>query len=412
MSEENLQAPTGAEIARLKDDLSWSEIDERFPAFRLEALRSRYRRWIRKRDNDAPEQRNEFCGVKAGDVIRALRREPQTLRELSQAVDRSEDTVSQVIEEMQAAGYGIERDERRVTLPSKPVVTFESPPLFPAGDTVEFNFGIASDTHGASHAEQVTALHDFVDTAYGEYNVRHILHAGDAFAGWGVYRGQQTEVYATSGEEQAEVVANNLPRKNGLAWYLLGGNHDYSFFRLAGLDVRRELALRGRDDITLLPYDEADVPLLPGIEARLWHPSGGIPYALSYRGQKGAEQIAQDELMQVVMGEKHAPTIRLVVIGHLHVMYLFDHGPMVVVGAGCFEGRNSYLKRKGLVPHIGGWIMRCRFVDGMLHRIEPVRIRYREIEDDWRAWWVKRQAKRGEVEVMEPIFSLGDGDNA
>lgn len=410
MSQDDLARPTGAEIAELRSQgLMWKRIGEQF-GLSAEAVRSRYRRWVKQENRLAPEQRAEFCGVPSGVVVRALRKKAHTLRELSLVVDRSEATVEQIVAEMMAAGYGIEREERRVTLPSKPAVAFESPPLFPVGEAVEVCFGIVSDTHGASHAEQVTALHDFVDVAYGEYDVRHMLHAGDAFAGWGVYRGQQAEVYATSGEEQAEAVANNLPCKEGLRWYLLGGNHDYSFYRLAGLDVRRELGRLGRDDVMLLSYDAEDVPLLPGIEARLWHPSGGIPYALSYRGQKGAEQIAQDELMQVVMGEKPKPTIRLVVIGHLHVMYLFDHGPMVVVGAGCFEGRNSYLKRKGLVPHIGGWIVRCRFVDGMLHRIEPVRIRYREMEEDWRAWWVKRQARREEVEVLEPIFSLGRGE--
>jgi predicted phosphodiesterase/biotin operon repressor len=399
-----------SQIVKLKKEgATWRQIADSL-GIKKEAARARYRRWCKTDGIVALEQSNEFYGIQSSVIVDLLRREPHTTREISQALDRSEETVERIIAAMIAAGYGIERDERRIILPSKPSVPPKTESLFPVGETVDVCFGVVSDTHAASNAEQVTALHDFVDVAYNEYGVKDILHAGDAFAGWGVYRGQQTEIYAAKGEEQAEVVANNLPKKSGLRWYLLGGNHDYSFFRLAGLDARKYLASNGRDDITLLPYDEADVPILPGIDARMRHPSGGIPYALSYRGQKGAEQIAQDELMRVVMGEKPTPTIRLVIIGHLHVMYMFDHGPIVVLGAGCFEGRNSYLKRKGLVPHIGGWILRCRFVDEMLHRIDMVRIRYREIEDDWRSWWVKRQAKREDIEIMEPIFSLREAN--
>jgi len=106
------------------------------------------------------------------------------------------------------------------------------------------------------------------------------------------------------------------------------------------------------------------------------------------------------------MGEKPKPTIRLLLIGHFHVCFLFDQGPITVLGTMCFEGQNSYLKRKGLIPYVGGWIVRCRFVDGFLHRLTPVRIRYREIEDDWRGWWSQRQAREREIEVFEPIFSL------
>jgi len=76
----------------------------------------------------------------------------------------------------------------------------------------------------------------------------------------------------------------------------------------------------------------------------------------------------------------------------------------------CFEGQTGYLQRKGLTPYIGGWIAQCRFVDGFLHRLTPIRIRYREIEQDWRPWWAKRQAVGREITAMEPIFSLPEDE--
>jgi predicted phosphodiesterase len=384
--------------------LNWRQVVEH-TGLTLAKCRHRVRKHVEnlKIRGDVRKERS-FCGIPASALVNALRRGPLSYQQLSAVFDRSEVTMRQVTADMIANGYSVVRDQRKVVLPDTPAVDFEPEPLFRSGDTVDISFGVVSDTHGGSHFEQVTALQDFCHIAQEEFGIKHILHPGDAFAGRGVYRGQDSEVYAVNGCDQADAVACNLPE--GFTWWLLGGNHDYSFYRGSGLDVRHELRRIGRDDIKLLPYDVADVPLLPGIDARLWHPSGGAPYALSYRGQKGAAQIAQDELMRVVMGDKTKPTIRLLIIGHLHVQYMFDHGPMVVIGAGCFEGQNGYLKRKPLVPHIGAWILQCRFVDGMLHRITPVRFRYREIEDDWRPYWSRRQAERVDVEKMEPIFSL------
>jgi len=281
---------------------------------------------------------------------------------------------------------------------------------------MDVTFGVLSDTHCGSKAEQPTALHDFCHIAYEEYGVRHFLHSGDVMAGFGVYRGQIMDLYATTGVEQARAAMSNIPYYADARWYVLGGNHDYSFYRAAGLDARREMlrnhpqhGLEARTDITLLSYDACDLPLLPGIDAHLWHPSGGVPYAYSYRGQRFANQLAFAELMAVTVGAKPSPTLRLLIIGHLHVMYTFFAGPIFVVGAGCFEGCTSYLRRKGLIPHIGGWIIKCRFVDGFLHRVTPTAIRYREIENDWQYWNTKRQAKDREIVEYTPIFSWTGG---
>lgn len=349
-----------------------------------------------------------FQGIRAVDILKFLRKSKTvSLSQLSRKFDRSESTIERILSDMITSGYAIKRELKRVTLLPFPEMDFKVKPLFPHGKTVEICFGLVSDTHAGSYCEQVTALNDFVHIAHEEYGVQHMIHGGDAFAGVGVYRGQEAELYAETGWAQINAVADNLPRYKDLTWYVLGGNHDYSYIKAGGPDVRRGL-VDYRDDIVLLDYDAHTLPLLKGIDAQLWHPSGGMPYALSYRGQKGVEQLAYSELMAIVMGDKKLPTVRLLFIGHLHAMYHFEAGPIAVVGAGCFEGRNSYIKRKGLVPHIGGWILQCQFVDGMLHRLTPIRIRYREIEDDWKPYHQKRQAKNRQTTALEPIFTLAE----
>lgn len=354
-----------------------------------------------------------FDGISAIEVIKHLKRSPRTLAELSLWFDRSTSTMRTVIGRMEAAGYGIHRDYQNVVShpPQPPASDFKLPALFPEGKTVEIAFGVIGDTHGGSKFEQITALGDFVHVAREEYGVKHILHVGDAFAGIRVYRGQEHEVYHTTGDGQAEAVANNLPWHQDLKWYMLGGNHDYSFYKSVGLDVRQYLQLKGRDDITLLDYDAVNIPILPGVDAHLWHPSGGVPYAISYRGQKGSAQIAQSELMKIVMGKKKMPTVRLVLIGHLHVMCWFPSGPMDVFQVGCFEGQNGYLKRKGLIPHIGAIIIRCRFVDGILYHMDFAKRTYPEIEDDYRPHLVRRLARKKPVTRLETIFSFEEEQN-
>ena len=358
-----------------------------------------------------------FHNVEALRVVRFLRKQPRSRAELSAFLDRSEATVDKILSDMIDAGYSITQHFERFVVPPTPVLETDIPNLFPTTDgvapaEVKITFAVVSDTHFGSMAEQTTALNDFCRIAHDEYGVTRFLHGGDLMAGYNVYRGQMTDLYATTGVEQAQIAMHNLPYYSDAHWYIIGGNHDFSYYRAAGLDARREMlrnhpgaGLTARQDITLLPYDAATVPLLTGIDAHIWHPSGGIPYAYSYRGQRAADQLAFAELMEVTVGAKPKPTLRMLVIGHLHVMYSFFAGPIFVLGAGCFEGQTNYLKRKGLVPHIGGTIVQFHFVNNFLPRVTPTAIRYQEMEDDWRYWNVKRHSKGPEIIRHAPIFT-------
>ena len=345
-------------------------------------------------------------GIPVSMIVNELKAGPRTLRDLSKKLDRSEDTVSNAIDQMILLGYGLKVETNWVTMPPKPIQVPDIPALFTSKKEFEFSFGLISDTHSGSRFEQVTALKDFGKIAKEEYGVDILIHCGDATAGNRVYRGQEMDVYSNRAVDQAEAAACNLPE--GFSIYMLGGNHDYSFYRQTGIDVRHEIIRAGRDDITLLPYDAYDLPLLPNIDARLWHPAGGPAYAISYKGQKYSEQLAGDEIMKVIVGDKEVPTIVLVLIGHFHKTFWFAHGGIQVFGAGCFEGQTSYLKRKGLIPMVGGVIIKCKFIGGFLHRVESARITYREIENDWKAWWARRQPKQKEVTRLETIFKLDE----
>ena len=58
------------------------------------------------------------------------------------------------------------------------------------------------------------------------------LIAGDLCDGAGIYPGQELEQYASTADEQEASVINNIPRKPGLKYFVLGGNHDLSLIHI------------------------------------------------------------------------------------------------------------------------------------------------------------------------------------
>jgi len=353
-----------------------------------------------------PESASPIRGIRPSDVIKMLRRGPLTLRRLADALDRGRPTVDAVLVEMIERGYAIQRKLERVELPLIP----PHPPPRPIIRTPQavVRFGVTADTHFGSLWEQPPNLAAWVDEIYDE-GIRHVLHGGDAVAGKNVYKGQLYENYCHSATSQVEAADARLPCKPGLFWYVLGGNHDYSFWRLSGLDPIAMLAAR-RDDIVRIGYDAADVPILPDMDARLWHPRKGPAYALSYHGQKYVEQLAFQELLKVVLGDKPTPSIRWLLVAHFHWMGLFLQGPIWLMHAGCWQGQTGYEMSKGLVPQIAGATVECKIRDSAVVDMVYHPRSYREIEEDYLNFPMPK-ATLTQREQVEPLFTYTGGDD-
>ena len=253
----------------------------------------------------------------------------------------------------------------------------------PLEDDDRICFGVVSDPHFGSKACQITALNYFAEEMKAR-GVKHVLCPGDIFTGIRVYPGHEFDRYALTVDEQEDSCIANLPK--GFEWWMLGGNHDYSFIsKCSGHNALLYLQSE-RDDVHYIGFDKAVVPLLPNVDCMLWHPSGGVPYSVSYRLQKGVEQLAFDELTSIVDGAKNNASVRFILAGHLHIQMQAMFGPIFGAQCGTFEGTTNYLKRKGLVPAIGGWIIEARLSKqtGMLKDFDAKFYLYPEIEDDWR----------------------------
>lgn len=319
--------------------------------------------------------------------------------ELCDELSCSPGEVFNLISHFRSQGYEIICDDKNIILSNDITSKGE---YFPEPlSTKEIIFGIVSDPHFGSKSCQISALHEFTNICK-KRGVKHIFVPGDVVAGYRVYPGQEYEVYAISAEEQEDSVIVNLPY--GFEWYVLGGNHDYSFIKRGG-GHNPLLAIEAqRNDVHYVGFDEADIPILPNVDMKLWHPSGGVPYAVSYRMQKAVEQIAYNELAKICWNQKDSPSIRFLLSGHLHIQVQSMFGSIFGAQCGTFEAQTSYLKRKGLHPQVGGYIVEAelREQDGIILNFDAKFYMFPdEVKDDWKNYNHTTERKV----IDKPIFT-------
>jgi predicted phosphodiesterase len=209
----------------------------------------------------------------------------------------------------------------------------------------ELEFGVVSDTHLCSTHEKLNELHT-IYAIFQKVGIKTVFHSGDLLCGWKVYNGQENEVKVFGADNQVKYVVDNYPYQEGITTYFITGNHDLAWLKLAGIDIGERIAEK-RPDMKYLGQYQGDF-ILNGVKIRLFHGEGGGSYALSYKSQKVAEQIASGKKPQVML------------FGHWHTSLYFFYRNIHILHCGAFEGQSLYLVRKGLNPSIGGWAIKMR----------------------------------------------------
>jgi hypothetical protein len=243
--------------------------------------------------------------------------------------------------------------------------------------------------------------------------IKNVLISGDLAAGHNVYQGQVHDLWAVGADAQLKVLCWTLP-EDWFTYYVIGGNHDYSFIKSSGYNILQALAA-ARSDVVYLGFDMADVPITDRVDARMWHPSGGVPYAASYRLQKGMEAMAYEELTVAIQAGDN-PKMRVVQAGHLHISIAMFRGPILGLQSGCFEGQTNYLKRKALFPQIGGYVLTLKLTDsGLIQTATPEFRPFLEVQDDYQNYPAALDLVRSEPEekTVSPLFSWeAEGEEA
>lgn len=280
-------------------------------------------------------------------VLKIVTGGASSVGELSRQIDRSEDTVLKIIDSLRSKSFEVNIDELRhqVFIPEEPKRVFE-PTEFKYFKKL-YRIGLVSDTHLCSKYQQLTLLHDAYKI-FDDRGVDFVLHAGDLHDGMDMYRGQHNEIFIHGADEQKDYSVEHYPRLyGGRKTYIIGGQHDRSFFKINGFDIMAAVC-KERKDLVYRGFFDARF-VIKGIPIDLKHPGGGVAYARSYKMQK----IIENMIGFITTVPSIRPPV-LTVFGHWHIpCHLPSYMGIDAVSMPCFQSATPYLTEKGLMPVIG-----------------------------------------------------------
>ena len=358
--------------------LSWDEFRAKHPDRTYESWRSKRRSLV---INASPQAEPVVDGAAAGSrndealpplersVLRALRREPYTVKQLSSQLDRSEETIAKAVEKLRQDGYEVVVDEDRVLVPKEPIPEYRQIDLTPFyHDGVKL--GLVSCTHYGSKWQQPSNLKAFLEICQRE-KVAALVHHGDLVDGNGMFKAQWQEQFATGADDQEDAAVFWHPRAE-VPQYVVGGNHDYSWVSHSGLNIVKRICAR-RPDLLYQGLNAIRFTVNGQVVYEVLHFRGGTAYALSYRMQRLSEALGRKDFPQILgIGGQH------------QVAILPSYQDICVLLLGAFQGRTPYLASKGLWPSIGGLIL-TTWLDGTgkVCHVWPEWYGFMEVEHDY-----------------------------
>ena len=251
-----------------------------------------------------------------------------------------------LVEHLQEQGYRIQRN-RGVPQDQTIVLREDVKP----GQKIRL--GIVSDEHFCSKYQQATALREFFKYADSR-GVEAYISGGDTVDGGRMHRDQEFELFVHGASAQVNYAAEQYPRSANGPVHRIDGNHDYSHFNQAGLSFGAELASK-RQDLPFLGYASATVKVGP-LNIYVMHGDGGMAYAKSYKMQRIAEQLDLDKR-----------GVHVFVLGHYHTSaHLPRYRGVNCIQMPCWQAQTPYLRRKGLLPEIGGVVLELEFGQGKI----------------------------------------------
>ncbi len=322
------------------------------------------------------------CTPLESQVLAIIKKKAVSVGEISRQIDRSSETVIKILDSLRAKHYAVGLDpvSRLVDIPVEPQKTFESTTF----DYYRhyYRIGLVSDTHLSSKYQQLTALHDAY-RIFDKKDVDFILHAGDLTDGIDMYRGHTQEIFNHNAEEQRKYAEDVYPKpkKGGLKTYVLGGQHDRSFYKDKGYNILEHIC-EHRDDLVYRGFFTAQFDV-KGLPIRLEHPGSGVAYARSYAPQKIVEN-----MMGFINTIPTAVKPALLVMGHWHTpLHLPVYMGIDTVTLPCFQAQTPFMQQhKNMKPTVG-----CCIADVYLNednRLSSVQIEFivmndRIKEKDW-----------------------------
>ncbi len=227
--------------------------------------------------------------------------------------------------------------------------------------TGSFTFGACGDAHyGSKYSDmeavrQLYAMYEKVSLNLENQQELPIFVTGNYLEGVSRFNKHEVDVWGMS--NQVEGFIEEYPQVKNIRNYIIDGDdHEGWFTKEIGANTGEYMSSLAqtkynRNDLIYLGYMERDVIIkLNGeeIRIRVCHPGGGSrASAISYAGQK------------IVDTSYDNPDVLL--LGHFHkTHFLPDYKGVHIIQTGCTELQTSYMRKKTIIPQMGGWVVEMR----------------------------------------------------
>lgn len=226
-------------------------------------------------------------------------------------------------------------------------------------------FGIVSDTHFGSKYIALRELEEMYDRI-DEAGIRQVYHAGDLTDGWMIYKGQIMDQNRIGYEEQSKFTRDKYPYKKNMTTFIVMGNHDANYMKLQGADIVKYVCSYRPDLKYVGMYYARFKDPEDRIKLDLVHPTGTIPYAISYGTQK------------YLRNRPPSYHSNILVSGHRHQSWYGYYQEVHSFEAGCFTEPTDFLIRQGCAGNVGGWLVEMERDGGFIKKMRTELINFKK----------------------------------
>lgn len=215
---------------------------------------------------------------------------------------------------------------------------------------------LISDTHLCSRYDRIDIL-KYLYAKAEDKGIKHILHSGDFTDGRSNRSEHIYELKELNYEGQIDYCVDKYPSFNGKT-YAIQGNHDNWWYKSNGSEILKAIA-KQRDDIVYLGSDVADLKI-GKLKIRLFHGTGGIAYAKSYKIQKYLDTIKLEEKPHILQ------------TGHIHQAFYYKQDKTHCFQTGCLEDQTPFCRSMGFSNDKSCWWVDVDFDNkGNVYKITP-----------------------------------------
>ena len=286
--------------------------------------------------------------------IKYLVKKGKTLQEICSLLELKDYEVIGIVELLKQEGYLVDYINGEVVALKRPVKNNDVYQI--PNDLETMHLLLISDTHLCSKYDRLDILR-YLYAKADDRGVKHILHSGDFTDGRSNRPEHVYELKELSYDGQVDYCVDKYPHFSGNT-YVISGNHDNWWYKSNGSEIVKSIS-KQRDDIIYLGPDVADVKI-GKLKIRLFHGSGGMAYAKSYKVQKYLDSIPLDEKPHILQ------------TGHTHQSFYLKQDNTHCFQTGCLEDLTPFSRSMGFSGDKSCWWVTVNFDNkGSVHSITP-----------------------------------------